>query len=179
MYLDLIIIIPVVWGMVRGFKRGLIIELCTLMALILGVFGAAEFGEMASEFLQNEFNTDPRISLVLAFTVLFILIVVAVTFFGKVLSKVVKMVALGMINKLFGLLFGGAKFLLIVSALIFVFEGFPVTSNLIPVDWKSDSMLYQPVSNVTLKLYPVLDDQTWIDDIKSQIENVKDEVGLD
>lgn len=179
MYLDLIILIPIAWGMFRGFKRGLIIELCTLMALVLGIFGAAEFGEMGSEYLQSTFNTEPRMSLVLAFTILFILIVVAVTFFGKVLSKVVKMVALGMVNKLFGLLFGGIKFLLIVSALIFVFEGFPMTSNLVPVEWKSDSILYQPVSDVALKLYPVLDDQTWIDDIKSQIDNVKDEVGLD
>ncbi len=179
MYLDLIILIPVAYGMFRGFKRGLIIELCTLMALVLGVFGAAEFGDIAAEFLQSEFNTDPRLSLVLAFTILFILIVVVVHFFGKVLSKVIKMVALGLVNKLFGMLFGGAKFLLIVSALLFVFEGFPLTSSLIPVKWKSDSLLYQPVSDVALQLYPVLDNQTWIDDIKSQIENIKDEVSVD
>ncbi len=176
MYLDLIIAIPIIWGMIRGFKRGLIIELCTLMALVLGIFGAAEFGDMASSYIQDSFNTDPRVSLVLAFTILFIGIVVAVFFFGKVLSKVIKMVALGLVNKIFGMIFGGAKFLLIVSALLYVVQGFPLTENLIPVKWKSDSVLYEPVSDLTLTLYPVLSDQNWIDEIKSQIEDFRIEI---
>lgn len=177
MYLDLIILIPIAWGMFRGFKRGLIIELCTLMALVLGIFGAAEFGDMGSEYIQTTFNTEPRMSLVLAFTILFIIIVVAVFFFGKILTQVIKMAALGLVNKLFGMLFGGTKFLLIVSALLFVINGF--SESLIPNDWKKESYLYQPVQNVALVLYPVLDNQTWVDDIQEQFENLKETVTQD
>lgn len=176
MYLDLIIAIPILWGMFRGFKRGLIIELCTLMALILGVYGASAFGGTAGEYLQAEFNTDPRMSLVLAFTIVFILIVVAVFIFGKVLEGVIKMVALGLVNKLFGLLFGAIKFALIVSGLLFILNGFPVSEKIIPANWKKESYLYEPISSIAPKLFPILHDRSWMDGIEERFEGLKENV---
>lgn len=177
MYLDIIIVIPILWGMFRGFKRGLIIELCTLMALVLGVYGAASFGDMAGAYLQSEFNTDPRISLVLAFSIVFIIIVVAVFIFGKILEGLIKMVALGIINKLFGLLFGMLKFALIVSGLFFIINGFPLSEKLISHKWKSDSLLYQPIASIAPKLFPILHDATWMEDLEKHFEDLKEQVG--
>ncbi len=176
MYLDIFIAIPIAWGMFRGFRRGLIIELCTLMALILGVYGAAAFGDMAGQYLEAEFNTDPRLSLVLAFTIIFIIIVVAVFIFGRVLEKVIKMVALGLVNKLFGLLFGGLKFALIVSSLFFIINGFPVLEKFISPEWKKDSYLYEPVSQIAPKLFPILKDRSWMDEIEQRFEDLKENV---
>ena len=176
MYLDIIIVIPIIWGMFRGFKRGLIIELCTLMALVLGVYGAASFGDMAGQYLESEFNTDPRISLVLAFSIVFIIIVVAVFLFGKVLEGLIKMVALGIVNKLFGLLFGGLKFAIIVSSLLFMMNGFPLSEKLIPRQWKSDSLIYHPVASIAPKLFPILHNATWIEDLEKHFEGLKEKV---
>ena len=176
MYLDLIIAVLILWGMLRGFKRGLIIELCTLMALVLGVYGAATFGSMGSSYLQQEFNTDHRLSLVLAFAILFVIIVVAVFIFGKILEGLIKMVALGLVNKIFGTLFGGLKFALILSGLFFVIEGFELTASLIPEEWKSGSYFYEPVSTLATELYPVLKDASWIDSVKDGMEGLKNRV---
>lgn len=175
MYLDLIIAIPILWGMLRGFKRGLIIELCTLMALIMGAYGAAAFGNMAGDYLQTQFNTDPRMSLVLAFATVFILIVVAVFIFGKVLEGLIKMVALGLVNRLFGLLFGALKFGLIVSSLFFILNGFPAFEKIIPAQWKQESYLYEPVSAIAPKLYPVLHDRSWMNEIENRLNGLKEQ----
>ncbi len=173
-YLDLIIALPLAWGMFRGFRRGLIIEICTLMALVLGVYGAAVFGDMGADFLIREFNTDPQLSLVLGFALLFFLIVAGVFLFGKMLEGVVKMVALGLVNKIFGLLFGLAKFLLILSALFFIWNGFPPTSGLIPDDWKRSSYLYGPVSDLAPAVYPALKDPTWTEVLEQTLEELRD-----
>lgn len=156
MYLDIFIAILLLWGMFRGFKRGLIIELCTLMALVLGIYGAAAFGDTARNYLESAYNTDPRISLVLGFSIIFIIIVVVVFIFGKILEKVIKMVALGMVNKILGLIFGATKFLLIISGLFFILNGLPLTQNIIPENWKKDSLLYPFVESVVSKISPVL-----------------------
>jgi len=177
MYLDIIIAIPIVWGMFRGFKRGLIIELCTLMALVLGVYGAASFGDMAGQYLQSEFNTDPRISLVLAFSIVFIIIVVAVFIFGKILEGLVKMVALGIVNKLFGLLFGGLKFAIIISGIFFMINGFPLSEKLISRDLKKESALYQHIVPIAPKLFPIFHNATWMEDLEKQFEDLKEKVG--
>jgi membrane protein required for colicin V production len=175
-YLDLIIVLPIAWGMFRGFRRGFIIEICTLMALILGVYGAATFGEATADYFQANYNTDPKLSLVMAFAILFIGIVIAVFIFGKALEGVVKMVALGLVNKLFGMVFGGLKFALILSGILFVFMGFPATRSLIPDSWIRGSYLYEPVSGLASRIYPALAKKEWHEEIKDQFESLKDAV---
>jgi len=177
MILDICILLPVLWGMFKGFKRGLIIELCTLMALILGVYGAATFGEMGSEYLRETFNTDPRVSGVLGFALLFIIIVVLVFIFGKILEGLIKLVALGLVNKLFGLLFGGLKFLLILGGLLYLIDGFPLTEDLIPAKEKADSHLYEPASELLPSIYPVLSHTKWKDQLEDTLDDIKE--GID
>lgn len=177
-YLDLILIVPLLWGMYRGFKRGFIIEVCTFMALILGVYGAATFGDMGGDYLVKEYKTDPQLSLIIAFAVLFVGIVVVVFLFGKMLESVIKMVALSVVNKIAGLIIGLAKFALIVSALLFVWNGFPATAKLIPDSWKKGSYLYEPLSQALPTVYPVLKEQDWTDKLEEHFEELKDQVEL-
>ena len=176
MYLDIFIAIPLLWGMFRGFRRGLIIELCTLMALILGVYGAATFGDMGGSYIESEFHTDPRLSHVLAFSIIFILIVVVVFIFGKVLEGLIKMVALGLVNKIFGMLFGSLKFALILSGVLYMLNGFPLTDNLISNKSKNDSYLYSPIQGLAPKLFPILKNQTWLNDVRDRYDDLKNGV---
>ena len=37
-YIDVIILLPLVYGAYKGFSQGLIVEMSTLFALVLGVF---------------------------------------------------------------------------------------------------------------------------------------------
>jgi membrane protein required for colicin V production len=165
--------------MFKGFKRGLIIELCTLMALILGVYGAATFGEMGSDYLRETFNTNPRVSGVLGFALLFIIIVVLVFIFGKILEGLIKLVALGLVNKLFGLLFGGLKFLLILSGLLYLIDGFPLTEDLIPAKEKADSHLYERASELLPAIYPALDHKSWRNTLENKLEEIKEGIDLE
>ncbi len=169
-YLDLLLAIPLIWGMYRGFTRGFIVEICTLMALILGIYGAAMFGERAGDSLELNYNTDPQMGLIIAFAALFIIIIVVVFIFGKVLEGVIKMVALGLVNKLFGLLFGGLKFALILSGILYVLNGIPGTKNLIPVSWKADSYLYEPLAQFAPTIYPILKEESWREDLIDRID---------
>jgi len=178
MILDICLLLPILWGMFKGFRRGLIIELCTLMALVLGVYGAASFGKMGSDYLREAFNTDPRVSAVLGFALLFVAIVILVFAFGKVLEGVIKLVALGLINKLFGLLFGGLKFALIVSGLLYLINGFPLTEDLIPKKEKQDSYLYGPAEQLVPAIYPILDRPDWRKKLEQTFENLKEGIDL-
>ena len=176
MYIDLTIAVFLALGMFKGFKRGLIIELCTLMALVLGVFGAYYFGSETADILTKEFNTDKRVSIVLAFAILFIGIVVGVYFFGKTLEKLIKIIALGLLNKLAGLVFGGLKFAIILSALIFILSGFPLTKNLIPKNQIEESYLYEPIESISYVIYPKLEKYNLLDKLEEGFDSLKEEI---
>ena len=131
-----------------------IIFLASLLALILGVYGAIVFSNLTQGILTSNFQIDNKYIPIISFATTFIAIVIAVHFLGKVLEKSINMIALGLFNKLLGAVFGLLKVALLLSALIFVFEGLDKQFSLIPQDAKSKSVLYRPMSKLIPAIVP-------------------------
>ena len=49
--IDIILIIPLLWGAFMGFRKGLVLELASLVGLILGIYGAIKFCDFTAEKL--------------------------------------------------------------------------------------------------------------------------------
>jgi membrane protein required for colicin V production len=168
-YFDLIIIIPILWGAFKGFKKGLIIELASLIALFLGVWGAIKFSALVGTFLDESFSMSEKILPLVSFAVTFILIVIAVYALAKLLEKLIKAVALGFINKLAGLAFGVLKVTLILSIGLYIIDKINGKFNFIEQQQIQDSLLYKPVKNVAPVVLPILDELTEPDSLSVSI----------
>ena len=46
--LDIVLAIPLLWGAIRGFRKGFILELTALAALFLGAYAALFGSDLAS-----------------------------------------------------------------------------------------------------------------------------------
>ena len=55
-WLDIVLAIPLLWFLYRGFRNGLIIELASLAALILGIYAALHFSFYVQEYLEKNFE---------------------------------------------------------------------------------------------------------------------------
>lgn len=157
-YFDIIIIIPLLWGAFKGFKKGLIIEVASLVALFLGVWGGVKFSSVSAKYLSEMFDISEKIMPLISFAVTFILIVIAVFALAKLLQKFIKMVALGLVNKITGAIFGLLKFALIISVILNLVNNVNAEVNFIAPEMKSSSLLYEPVSKIALILIPGLSD---------------------
>ena len=73
---------------------------------------------------------------------------------GKALTKLANFAALGIINKLFGALFGGLKISLILSVLLLVFNRFNNTLSLVSEEELEDSILHNPVASIAPMILP-------------------------
>lgn len=144
-YIDIILLIPLIWGAFIGFKKGLVLELASLVGLILGVYGSLKFSSFTSEKLQEHFEINPDWIGMISFIVTFLIIVFAVFILAKIIDKALKIVALGLINRLLGLLFGLTKYALILSCLLFLFENINSKYHLVDNEFKRDSYLYEPI----------------------------------
>ena len=91
-----------------------------------------------------------------SFAITFILIVATVFVLGKMLEKAVNFVQLKLANKLTGAVFGIAKIVLVISVLLVIVNSFDQKANIVPKDLKANSLLYQPLSDVSLKVIPAL-----------------------
>ena len=155
-YFDIIIIIPLIWGAYKGFKKGIIIEVASFIALGLGVWGGMKFSSISAKYLSNAFDIAENIMPLISFAVTFILIVIAVFTLAKMLQKVVSMVALGFLNKAAGALFGMLKFGLIMSVIINFTNILDDQVNFVEPEMKNKSILYKPVGKVAQIIIPGL-----------------------
>lgn len=173
-YLDIIIIIPLIWGAYKGFRKGFIIEIASLIALILGIWGGINFSTYSAEFLSKSFHISTEIMPLLSFVITFIAIVILVFFIAKILERIVKMVALGIVNRIAGMLFGMMKFGIIISVILNLINTIDAEVSFIENEMKTKSLLFKPLSDLSSALFPKLNDlkektASWKDEITNQV----------
>ena len=112
MILDIIILIPLLWAAFKGFQNGLIKEVCSLVALCGGVYLAYHLSDWLSTKLDF---TDSKL---VAFAIIFIAVVILTFVVGDLVGKVVKWALPGILDKIFGVLFGALKIWVICAITI-------------------------------------------------------------
>lgn len=152
--IDIVLGALILFGLVRGFMKGLFVEVASLVALIAGVYGAIHFSSFAAEFLQTKTEWTEQTINITAFAVTFVIIVLAIGLAGKALTKLADFAALGIINKLAGGVFGALKIALILSVVLNVFDKLNNTITLLDDDTKQESVLYKPVKSLVPMIFP-------------------------
>lgn len=116
--IDIVILVFIIWGFVRGFMKGAIMTAATLTAFCLGVFLGMRFSKDLADFIASWSNsTSPYINLI-SFALLFVCVLAVVFLVAKIVEKFVTTISLGIVNKLLGGVLGSLKFVLLASILL-------------------------------------------------------------
>jgi membrane protein required for colicin V production len=154
-WLDIVLAIPLLWFLYRGFRNGLIIELASLAALILGIYAALHFSFYVQGYLEENFEIAENYLYIISFAITFLIVAIIVYLAGKIIHKVISIVALGFLNRLAGGIFGLLKAALVLSVILYFINGF--NSGLIKSDVKESSILYEPIESIVPMIIPRLD----------------------
>ena len=165
--LDIVLGGLILFGLVRGFMNGLFVEMASLLALIAGVFGAIHFSNYAADFLKIKTDWNEKTITITAFAITFVIIVLAITLAGKALTKLANFVALGVLNKLLGGIFGAIKIGLILSIILVVFDRMNKTLPFVENSTLEESILYVPIKSLAPAIFPnILKEKTQKEDVK-------------
>lgn len=165
---DIIIAVLLVIGAVRGFISGLVMQVTSLAALILGIWVAIRFSDFTASLLMEKFGLNGHFIPLLSFAVTFLVVVVAIHFLGKLIDKFFNLTPLGIINKLFGVVFGVAKYALILSVIVVFVEKANHRYNLYSEEKKNKTILYKPLSRLAPTLYPYLHFESFRESYRSK-----------
>ena len=149
-YLDIIIAVPLLYGLIKGFSNGLVKEVTSLLALFIGVYVAINFSEYLEPKFINILDGYQEFVPVLAFGVLFLVSVLCIKTLGFVIDKLTKILALGIFSKVFGGVFGFLKVVVVFSFLLFVIADY----NLVNKQTKENSVLFEPLTDVAKTITP-------------------------
>lgn len=151
--LDILILIPLLLWAYQGYKKGFIISLASLAALVLGLYFAFFFSDFTAKKLTEYFTISEDYIAIISFVVTFVIVVIAVILVGNILEKFINVLLLGFLNKSAGAIFGILKGALYLSILFFVINYLDLGDNVIKQEYKEKSVLYEPVESFAPFLY--------------------------
>lgn len=156
-FIDILIVLPLIWGGWQGFRKGFIIEIFTLLALLVGVYAGVHLSDGMTILLRDNLNVSWKYLPTASFILVFLLVGAMVYFLGKLVEKVIDFTGLKLINKLAGLFFSVLKYLYIISIILLIEQSFQVKGEVLPGKSKENSLLYKPVRDLSYKTIPAFE----------------------
>ena len=156
-YLDIIFGLILFYGLFKGFTRGLIIEAASLLSIIIGILGALTFTPIIESLLSYFLSDEKFPPTIILFTASLILIVLGVNFIAKNLTKFIKLVSLGGINKVLGGIFGVSKYILLVSILFVFVDQFSFLFDFFESNFLKESVLFESLKNLGYYIIQLLE----------------------
>jgi membrane protein required for colicin V production len=178
-WLDIVLAIPMFWGLYKGLTNGFIMEVARLVALIAGVYLAARFAQELSEYIYNNTDFTNEFLPIISFAIIFVGVVLLVHFFAKVIEKLVQAVALGWANKAAGAAFGIFRFTFTLSIIIMMVTRFSLLKEFNKGELVKESFLYQPVTKLAPFILPILeevDKDSILDKVDRKLNKAKDAI---
>ncbi|VBB48074.1 Colicin V production protein [uncultured Paludibacter sp.] len=149
---DLIIFLPIVFGLIIGLFKGFVKELVSFLAIIVALIAAEMFASTISPWVADFFNFSEKTGKTVAYILVFIAALIVMFLLSKFTEKIISKINLGWLNSLAGGVLGALKYAVIISILMNVFEAVDLRFHLVKQEKKEASIGYVPI----LKLAPSL-----------------------
>lgn len=115
---------------IKGFSKGLVREVCSLVGLVMGIWAACKYYQSLSEAIRHYIHLPHSVSIIISFVVIFLTIGLLFFFFGNLLTVIFKIALLGGLNRLGGAIFGFVQGALILCMLLYFATAKPMPSKL-------------------------------------------------
>ena len=154
--LDIILLILLIPGAIRGITKGLLEQAATLVGIVLAVYLAYHFSEPVCVWLSQYITVSDTILHVIGFAVMLMGVLIFVLFFAKLLTKVADSASLGWFNRVMGFVFSIALSSVILSLLIILFDTVNTKFELVKTPILTDSVLYGLLKDLGYWIFPYM-----------------------
>lgn len=152
MFIDIVFLLLMLLACVKGYSKGLIIALFSVIGFIVGLAAALKLSAYAAEKLSGTFNTSGKWLPVISFVLVFLAVVLIVHLGAKLIQKSVEMVMLGWVNRLAGIVL----YALLYSVLFSIFLFYAVQLKIISAESIQVSRAYPYIQPLGPKVMDAL-----------------------
>ena len=141
MFIDILFAILIVFAVIRGFQKGLIVALFSFVAFFIGLAAALKLSAIVAGYIGKSVKVSDQWLPIISFAVVFIIVIILVRLGAKLIEKSAQAVMLGWINRVGGILFYLIIYITIFSVLLFYAEQL----NLLQAETINKSVVYKYV----------------------------------
>jgi membrane protein required for colicin V production len=117
--IDLIVVILLIIAIFKGLRNGFIMAVFSFLAFFIGLAAALKLSTVVAGYLGTNTQVSHRWLPVLAFAIVFLIVVFLVRLSAKAIEGALKIVMLGWLNKIGGILFYALLYLFVYSIILF------------------------------------------------------------
>ena len=151
-YIDYFILVILLLFLIQGYRKGIIISLASIAALVLGIYISVHFSNYLDATLLEHLHASRKWLPILSFSITFLLVVIAVMLVAKLTEKLVDVVGMGFFNHIGGAVLGLVKGVILISILLFILSSLDHKGKWIAEKDKKGSFFYSHVAEVFPKL---------------------------
>jgi membrane protein required for colicin V production len=122
MIIDIVFAILIVLAVIKGYQRGLIVGLFSLVAIIIGLAAAMKLSAAVAGYIGEAVKVSDEWLPVISFAVVFIGVVLLIRWAANAIENAVEVVMMGWLNKLCGIILYVTIYTLVFSVLLFYAE---------------------------------------------------------
>lgn len=156
-WIDLIVALAVIVAVVSGWRRGFVVQVCSLAGIVAAIFLAAHYGAAVGGWLRM----DPDIAAAGGFVAVLVAVVVAVAVLARAMRKLFRLAGLGVADIVLGIAVSVVKSLLLLGVLFTAFDRLNEDYTLVGPQTIRSSRTYRPVMRMAGLVYPLLE---WVGD---------------
>ena len=168
MIVDIIAVALLVLAIFKGTRNGLIVAVFSFLSFFIGLAAALKLSAVVADYLSESTNISQRWLPVLAFAIVFFVVVLLVRLGAKALETAMSAVMLGWLNKLGGIVFYILLYLFIFSIVLF----YATQLNIIKPATIDTSVTYPVVYPIAPEAMKILGGVIpWFKDMFAELEN--------
>ena len=122
MLLDLIFAAIIVFAILRGYQRGLIVGLFSLVAVIIGLAAAMKLSTVVARYIGKAVKVSDEWLPIISFAVVFLIVILLIRLGVNAIERTIEVAMLGWVNKIGGIIFFAAIYTVVFSVLLFYAE---------------------------------------------------------
>lgn len=154
--LDIILLICFVPAIIQGLRKGFIAQAISIISIVVGIWASARFANIVTAWIGQYITASEQVLKLVAFALILIVVFLVLAALGKMLEGVFRLVMLGWLNKLLGVVFALLKTVLIVGLLIIAFTSVNDTFKFVQESVLNESVLYPPLKKLAFEVFPYL-----------------------
>ncbi len=138
MFIDIVFLVLMLLACVKGYSKGFIIALFSIVGFIAGLAAALKLSAYVAARLSGTFSTSGKWLPFISFLLVFIAVVLLVNLGAKLIQKSIEMVMLGWLNRIAGIIL----FALLYSIFFSIFLFYAVQLHFISAETIAASTAY-------------------------------------
>lgn len=167
---DIIVGALLLYAAYNGLKKGLFVELASLVSLVIGIFIAIKFSYLMRDIIAKQVSWSPKTIEIAAFGITFLIVVIAIHTLAKVFTSIVDFAYLGWLNKLGGATFSFLKTVLMLSIVFNLFQKVNINNIFVKKETLDNAIFFNPVQDISRFIYPSLN--KWYEDLKTTTKKI-------